>query len=171
MHATATTFLAITLDDVRREDELHAWIEQLVELLERRFKLVRARTYTFRRGSIELVLEFPHPGTWRYVRDHDDFATHLASCPVGELTERRARRWHGAGHPRDVTTTTLDRWIREAQAGQRELVVADVLSADSYARLHLPGAVHLPDLRPPRVEAVLGPDRHRAVVVYCAGFD
>lgn len=173
MHATATTILGLTLDDVRREDELHDWIVQLVELLERRFKLVRACTYALARGSVELVLEFPLPGTWKFVREHDDFAALLADCPEGELTERRARRWHADGNPRDLTTSTLERWIRERDAGQRDLVVADALPAESFARLHLPGAVHLPlqEALAEHVDELLGPDKHRIVVVYCAGFE
>lgn len=64
-----------------------------------------------------------------------------------------------------ITRAELNELIGSVRAGQMTLV--DVLSPDSYATRHIPGAVNLPvaDI-PARVHEVL-PDRDAPVVVYC----
>jgi hypothetical protein len=173
MESTATTLLHVRVDDVGREDELMAWIDRVVTLLERRFRLSDARVLTPARGVVEVVLEFPLPGTWKVARADPRFTALLAACPEGELTETLARRWRAVGNPRDLTTSTLHAWIGTGAAGRRDLVVADARDAARYALRHLPGAVHLPaeHLTAARAEAALGPDRGRRIVVYCSGFD
>ena len=62
---------------------------------------------------------------------------------------------------------TIDRveLVRELDA--RRITLVDVLSPESYAATHIPGAVNLPvaDLR--RNAARVLPDRHAPIVVYC----
>jgi rhodanese-related sulfurtransferase len=52
-----------------------------------------------------------------------------------------------------------------------DLIVVDVLAADSYAAAHIPTARNLPyaSMTEPSVRAAL-PDRHADIVLYCGGF-
>jgi rhodanese-related sulfurtransferase len=56
----------------------------------------------------------------------------------------------------------------EAMRGRRVTVV-DVLSPESYARQHIPGAINLPVADIPRRAAQVFPDRNIPIVAYCGG--
>jgi rhodanese-related sulfurtransferase len=48
-------------------------------------------------------------------------------------------------------------------------VLVDVLSPESFAASHIPGAINLPVVDIPRRAADLLPDKRAAIVVYCGG--
>jgi rhodanese-related sulfurtransferase len=56
----------------------------------------------------------------------------------------------------------LSRRVRE-----RSVLVADVLSAESYRAGHIPGAIHLPVAELPARARELVPDPDREIVLYC----
>jgi rhodanese-related sulfurtransferase len=62
---------------------------------------------------------------------------------------------------------TIDRreLVRELGAGRITLV--DVLSPESFAATHIPGAINLPVADIPRHAARVLPDRRSQIVVYC----
>lgn len=69
-----------------------------------------------------------------------------------------------------MPTTIAREALREKMEAQEDFVLVDVLSPESYARGHLPGAINMPvsDIEP----AALGKlSRDDAVVVYCASFE
>jgi len=49
------------------------------------------------------------------------------------------------------------------------IVLVDVLSPESYAAAHIPGAINLPVADLPRLAFDSIPDRGAAIVVYCGG--
>ena len=49
------------------------------------------------------------------------------------------------------------------------IVLVDVLSPESFASVHIPGAINLPVADITRRAAVLLPDRAAAIVAYCGG--
>ena len=49
----------------------------------------------------------------------------------------------------------------------RRVTLVDVLSPDSFASAHLPGAINLPVAEIGRRAADVLPDRHAAIVTYC----
>lgn len=57
--------------------------------------------------------------------------------------------------------------IRGLRAGRITLV--DVLSPESFAAMHIPGAISLPVVDLARRAAEVLPDRAAAVVTYCGG--
>ena len=66
-----------------------------------------------------------------------------------------------------VSTITRDELIGALRSD--DIVLVDVLSPESFAARHIPGAVNLPVAEiEQRASAVL-PDRHAPVVVYCGG--
>jgi rhodanese-related sulfurtransferase len=50
-----------------------------------------------------------------------------------------------------------------------DVVLVDVLPAESYAAAHIPGAINLPLADLPRLAFDSIPDRGKAIVVYCGG--
>ena len=60
-----------------------------------------------------------------------------------------------------------DELIRELRVGRITLV--DVLSPESYASAHIPGAINVPVADVSRRAAELFPDRSAPIVVYCGG--
>jgi ArsR family transcriptional regulator len=67
----------------------------------------------------------------------------------------------------DVPTISREQLAAALRA--RRVTLVDVLSPESFASTHLPGAINLPvaDIGR-RAEAVL-PDRHAPIVAYCGG--
>jgi rhodanese-related sulfurtransferase len=52
---------------------------------------------------------------------------------------------------------------------RRRVTLVDVLSPESFAIQHLPGAINLPVADIPTRAAVVLPDRHASIVTYCGG--
>ncbi len=52
---------------------------------------------------------------------------------------------------------------------ERRAIILDVLSPESFAGQHLPGAINLPVADIPRRAAEVLPDRHAPIVTYCGG--
>jgi rhodanese-related sulfurtransferase len=66
-----------------------------------------------------------------------------------------------------ASTITREELIGARRAGR--IVLVDVLSRDSFAARHIPGAINLPVAEiGARADEVL-PDRHAPIVVYCGG--
>ena len=57
-----------------------------------------------------------------------------------------------------------------SRLGRRDFVLVDVLSADSFASVHIRGALSLPLAELPDRAAEVLPDRAAEIVVYCGGF-
>ncbi|HJZ77295.1 MAG TPA: rhodanese-like domain-containing protein [Vicinamibacterales bacterium] len=67
----------------------------------------------------------------------------------------------------DAMPVTREELIRVLRAGRTVLV--DVLSPESFANLHIPGAINLPVAEIPRRAPELLPDRSTDIVAYCGG--
>lgn len=67
----------------------------------------------------------------------------------------------------DIQTVSRDELIRGLAANRITLV--DVLSPESFAARHIPGAVNLPVAEIPRRAAEVLPDRRARIVTYCGG--
>lgn len=68
----------------------------------------------------------------------------------------------------DTPKTISRNDLREMLEGDVEMTLIEVLSPESFAEFHLPGAVNIPgDQLRQRIAEVV-PDRDRTVVVYCA---
>jgi rhodanese-related sulfurtransferase len=67
----------------------------------------------------------------------------------------------------EVSTVTRDELIGALRG--KGPVVVDVLSAESFAARHIPGAVNLPVAEIARRAADVLPDRAAAIVTYCGG--
>src|SRR3954468_17928389 len=72
----------------------------------------------------------------------------------------------GAAHD-GVTDISREDLIRAMRDGRITLV--DVLSPESFASMHIPGAVNLPVADLARRAKELLPDRRSAIVAYCGG--
>jgi rhodanese-related sulfurtransferase len=70
---------------------------------------------------------------------------------------------------RESDVTTIDRDELVAALRGRRATLVDVLSPESYATAHLPGAINIPVADIPRRAGELLPDRDAAIVVYCGG--
>jgi rhodanese-related sulfurtransferase len=66
-----------------------------------------------------------------------------------------------------ASTIARDDLIR-ALAGGR-IVLVDVLSRESFAANHIPGAINLPVAEILGTAAAVIPDRHADIVAYCGG--
>ncbi len=64
----------------------------------------------------------------------------------------------------DISREDLIRDLR-----RRSIVLVDVLSPESFASRHIPGAINLPVADIARRAADVLPDRDAAAVVYCGG--
>jgi ArsR family transcriptional regulator len=67
----------------------------------------------------------------------------------------------------DVPAVTREELVGGLRAGQ--ITVVDVLSPESFAATHIPGAINLPVAEIPRRAPELFADRRAAIVVYCGG--
>ena len=65
----------------------------------------------------------------------------------------------------NVPLIARDELIRELSAGRIRLV--DVLSPESFASVHIPGAINLPVADIARRAAEILPDRAASIVTYC----
>jgi len=66
-----------------------------------------------------------------------------------------------------VFTITRDQLVGALRA--RRIVLVDVLSPESFAARHIPGAINLPVAEIPRRAAEILRDRQAPVVTYCGG--
>jgi len=66
-----------------------------------------------------------------------------------------------------ASTITRDELSHELAAGR--IVLVDVLSRESFAANHIPGAINLPVAEIARGAAAVIPDRHADIVAYCGG--
>jgi rhodanese-related sulfurtransferase len=57
--------------------------------------------------------------------------------------------------------------VREMSRGQ--ITLLDVLSPESFASMHIPGAINLPVVDLARRAADVLPDRRATIVTYCGG--
>ena len=67
----------------------------------------------------------------------------------------------------DNTTISRRELIGALRAGQ--IVLVDVLSPESFAVAHLPGAINLPIADIARRAPTALPNRHAPIVTYCGG--
>jgi len=66
-----------------------------------------------------------------------------------------------------ASTVSRAELIRALRVGR--IVLVDVLSPESFAAAHIPGAINLPVFDVARRASDLLPDRDAAIVVYCGG--
>ena len=69
-----------------------------------------------------------------------------------------------------MPTTIAGEALRAKMEAQEDFVLVDVLSPESYARGHLPGAINMPVSEIER-DAPAKLSRDHTVVVYCASFE
>ena len=62
---------------------------------------------------------------------------------------------------------TIDRAELVRELGAARITLVDVLSPESYAATHIPGAINLPVADIPHDAARALPDRNAPIVVYC----
>jgi len=67
----------------------------------------------------------------------------------------------------DAATITRDELIRALR--RRRIVLVDVLAPESFAAIHIPGAINLPVADISRLAPELLPDRNADIVAYCGG--
>ena len=68
---------------------------------------------------------------------------------------------------RDIPDISREELVAGLRGGR--LTVIDVLSPESFAANHIPGAINLPVADIPSRAAEVIDDRHQAIVVYCGG--
>ena len=66
-----------------------------------------------------------------------------------------------------AATITRDELIRALR--RRRVVLVDVLAPESFAAIHIPGAINLPVADISRLAPQLLPDRRANIVAYCGG--
>lgn len=88
-----------------------------------------------------------------------------ASSRRGRGAEPGGRRL-GVRHD-EVVETSRDELIRGLRKG--DLTLVDVLSPESFAARHIPGAINLPVVELARRAAAVLPRRDAAIVTYCGG--
>jgi 3-mercaptopyruvate sulfurtransferase SseA len=67
----------------------------------------------------------------------------------------------------DVPTVTRPELIGALRA--RRITLVDVLSPESFAAMHIPGAINIPVADIPRRAPELLPDHNAPIVTYCGG--
>jgi len=75
--------------------------------------------------------------------------------------------WDDGAMTLDVSEVSRDELISGLRA--RRITLVDVLSPESFAAMHIPGAINLPVVDLARRAAEVLPDRAAAVVTYCGG--
>ena len=68
---------------------------------------------------------------------------------------------------RDIPDISREELVAGLRGGR--ITVIDVLSPESFAANHIPGASNLPVADIPTRAAEMLSDRHQAIVVYCGG--
>jgi rhodanese-related sulfurtransferase len=66
-----------------------------------------------------------------------------------------------------AATITREELIRALR--RRRIVLVDVLAPESFAAIHIPGAINLPVADISRLAPQLLPDREADIVAYCGG--
>ena len=66
-----------------------------------------------------------------------------------------------------VPEISRDELLRELRHGR--IILVDVLSPESFASMHIPGAINLPVVDLARRAADTLPDRRARIVTYCGG--
>jgi rhodanese-related sulfurtransferase len=66
-----------------------------------------------------------------------------------------------------AATITREELIRALR--RRRIVLVDVLAPESFAAIHIPGAINLPVADISRLAPQLLPDRDADIVAYCGG--
>jgi len=66
-----------------------------------------------------------------------------------------------------AATVTRDELIRALH--RRRVVLVDVLTPESFAAIHIPGAINVPVADISRLAPTLLPDRDADIVAYCGG--
>jgi rhodanese-related sulfurtransferase len=82
------------------------------------------------------------------------------ACDDGPVT---AASSPAVGIP-EVSREVLIRGLRD-----KTLTLVDVLSPESFAAFHIPGAINLPVMDIARQAAATLPDRRQRIVTYCGG--
>ena len=67
----------------------------------------------------------------------------------------------------DIAEITRDELVRAMT--DRRITLVDVLSPETFAGVHIPGAISLPVADLARRAAALLPDRTASIVTYCGG--
>jgi rhodanese-related sulfurtransferase len=67
------------------------------------------------------------------------------------------------------TVPSISRRELDADLRAGRVTLVDVLSPESFAAVHLPGAINLPVDEIPKRAAEMLPDRRAAIVAYCGG--
>jgi rhodanese-related sulfurtransferase len=67
------------------------------------------------------------------------------------------------------TVPTISRKELAAALRKHRVTLVDVLSPESFATSHLPGAINLPIADIPSRAAAVLPNRRAAIVAYCGG--
>ena len=57
-----------------------------------------------------------------------------------------------------------------ARLNDRSLTIVDVLPNEAYGREHIPGAINLPLAEATDRAALMLPDKHAELAIYCASF-
>lgn len=172
MPATAVVLFEVTLaDPAADEDAFLAWWAEAEALLRARARMERASLVVLARGAYLGTVELAFTGSWKLVSADRPWRALEARRPRAEVRVREGRLWRREG-VRDVTTSTLARWLDERAAGTRDFVLLDVLSAKSFAESHIAGAVSLPvdTIDAASAAATIGAQKDRAVVVHCAHY-
>ena len=72
-----------------------------------------------------------------------------------------------SAHATDIPDIDRDELVR-ALRGKR-ITLVDVLSPESFAAMHIPGAINLPVVDIARRAGEVLPDRRAPIVTYCGG--
>jgi hypothetical protein len=170
MPATAIVLLEVTLADPSEEDAFLAWWDEAKALLEARARMERATLAVMARGHYLATVELAFPGAWKIVAADRPWLELEKRRPAAQVAVREGRIWHREG-VRDVTLTTLRRWLDERAAGTRDLVLLDTLPRATFDQKHLPGAVNVPAAEVDEATAAgaIGA-KDRQVVIYCAHY-
>ena len=168
MRTTTATFLDVELRSRDDEDRFHAWWREARALIQERAKPERLELLVLDRGKYSIFMEFRFPGGFKLMAQDRPWQELEARRPPATATVRDARSFGD----RDITTATLQLWLDDRGAGRRDFVLANALSAESFARKRIPGSVSLPvaTIGPDTAAAVLGAAHEQPVVLYCAGY-
>ncbi|MBI4508072.1 MAG: rhodanese-like domain-containing protein [Deltaproteobacteria bacterium] len=172
MKANATAILEIELENPGQEEGFFQWIRDVRDWLTKRGHLVLSEVHVLARGRYLVVFGFPLPGGWGLLTRERQWLAIESKRPPARVTVRQGRLFHDEEAPRDITTSELRLWLEERGQEKRDFVLIDTLPAEQYEQEHLPGAVNfpVPAINEQSAALVMGPDKDRAVVVYCSSY-